>query len=61
MYDSFAQAYDALVRDVGATGKNRQMVIVFAAGNDGPGTRSIESPGSAKNSSPSAQRKMSAL
>jgi hypothetical protein len=48
-YDSIAQSYDALVRDVGAAGQNRQMVIIFAAGNDGPGTRSIESPGSAKN------------
>jgi hypothetical protein len=48
-YDSIAQAYDALVRDVGAAGQNRQMVIIFAAGNDGPGTRSVESPGSAKN------------
>jgi len=48
-YDSDAQTYDALVRDVGAAGLNRQMVIVFAAGNDGPGARSIDSPGSAKN------------
>ena len=49
MYDSLAQAYDALVRDVGAAGKNRQMVVVFAAGNSGSGAKSIESPGSAKN------------
>ena len=48
-YDSIAQSYDALVRDVGASGQNRQMVIIFAAGNDGPGARTIESPGSAKN------------
>lgn len=48
-YDSDAQAYDALVRDVGAAGKNRQMVVVFAAGNGGPGLNTIESPGSAKN------------
>ncbi len=41
-YDSDAQAYDALVRDVGAAGQNRQMVIVFAAGNAGPGGKSIE-------------------
>jgi hypothetical protein len=48
-YDSDAQAYDALVRDVGAGGLDRQMVVVFAAGNAGPGKRSINSPGSAKN------------
>jgi hypothetical protein len=48
-YDADAQAYDALVRDVGAAGLNRQMVIVFAAGNAGPGAKTINSPGSAKN------------
>jgi hypothetical protein len=50
-YDSNAQTYDALVRDVGAAGKNRQMIIVFAAGNTATGARakSIDSPGSAKN------------
>ena len=48
-YDSDAQAYDALVRDVGAAGHNQQMVIVFAAGNAGPGTETVSSPGSAKN------------
>jgi hypothetical protein len=48
-YNSDAQTYDALVRDVGAAGQNRQMVIVFAAGNAGPGSRTIDSPGSAKN------------
>jgi hypothetical protein len=48
-YDSDAQAYDALVRDVGAAGQNRQMIVVFAAGNKGPGSKSIDSPGSAKN------------
>jgi hypothetical protein len=48
-YNSDAQTYDSLVRDVGAAGQNRQMVIVFAAGNAGPGSRTIDSPGSAKN------------
>jgi hypothetical protein len=48
-YDPNAQAYDALVRDVGAAGLDRQMVVVFAAGNAGPNKKSIESPGSAKN------------
>lgn len=49
IYNSDAQAYDALVRDVGAAGKNRQMVVVFAAGNDGAKSKTIESPGTAKN------------
>jgi hypothetical protein len=48
-YDVNAQTYDALVRDAGATGQNRQMIVVFAAGNAGPGAKSIDSPGSAKN------------
>jgi hypothetical protein len=54
-YDSFAQRYDALVRDaqpprsaVPVPG-NQEMVIVFAAGNDGPYFGSIGSPGNAKN------------
>ena len=51
IYNSDAQAYDALVRDVGAAGLNRQMVVVFAAGNNnnGPQPEKINSPGSAKN------------
>jgi len=48
-YDSDAQTYDALVRDVGAAGLDRQMIVVFAAGNAGPNKKSINSPGSAKN------------
>ncbi|HTA94517.1 MAG TPA: S8 family serine peptidase, partial [Verrucomicrobiae bacterium] len=50
-YNSNAQTYDALVRDVGAAGQNRQMIVVFAAGNTATGARakSIDSPGSAKN------------
>ena len=49
IYDSKSQAYDALVRDVGAAGQNRQMVVVFAAGNKGAKAKTISSPGSAKN------------
>ncbi|MGO8765724.1 MAG: S8 family serine peptidase [Limisphaerales bacterium] len=49
IYDALAQSYDALVRDVGAGGLDRPMVVVFAAGNSGPGRKSVESPGSAKN------------
>jgi hypothetical protein len=48
-YDSQAQAYDALVRDVGAAGQNRQMIVVFAAGNSGPNRKTINTPGTAKN------------
>lgn len=55
IYDADAQTFDALVRDAqpagsafGTTG-NQEMVLVVSAGNDGPGTGSINSPGSAKN------------
>ena len=50
-YDSSAQAYDVLVRNSSTSfvGTNRQMVIVFAAGNAGPGASTLDSPGSAKN------------
>ena len=59
VYDSEAQTYDALVRDSEQKlSGNHEMVIVFAAGNDGPcvdeqgtggGVHGIDSPGSAKN------------
>lgn len=54
-YDADAQTYDALVRDAQPSGStfattgNQQMVIVFAAGNAGPGTQTVGSPGTAKN------------
>ena len=54
-YDSDAQAYDALVRDAQPAGStfaangNQEMVIVFSDGDDGPVTRSISSPATAKN------------
>ncbi|MBS0660447.1 MAG: S8 family serine peptidase [Verrucomicrobia bacterium] len=49
-YNSDSQAYDRLVRDAqtGTTG-NQQMVIVFAAGNDGSGASTVGSPGTGKN------------
>lgn len=54
-YDVDAQETDALVRDaqpahasIGVPG-NQEMVIVVAAGNDGPNTRTIGSPATAKN------------
>ncbi|NBY65535.1 MAG: hemagglutinin, partial [Verrucomicrobia bacterium] len=54
-YDVDAQSYDALVRDAQPTGSavpvagNQQMTFVFAAGNAGPGTKTVGSPGTAKN------------
>lgn len=48
-YDMDAQLYDALVRDVGGLVYQRQMVIVFVAGNEGPDPHTITSPGTAKN------------
>ncbi len=54
-YDADAQAFDALARDAQPTGSvyaaagNQEMVMVFAAGNDGPSLQTIGSPGTAKN------------
>ncbi|HLM44782.1 MAG TPA: S8 family serine peptidase, partial [Myxococcaceae bacterium] len=54
-YDADAQRYDALVRDAQPTGSsvpavgNQEMVIVFAAGNAGPGANTVGTPGTAKN------------
>ncbi|MDX2034693.1 MAG: S8 family serine peptidase [Blastocatellia bacterium] len=54
-YNSDSQAYDFLVRDAQPTGApftaagNQEMVIVFAAGNDGSGANTVGSPGTAKN------------
>ncbi|QUV84138.1 S8 family serine peptidase [Chloracidobacterium aggregatum] len=54
-YNTSSQAYDFLVRDAQRTGSvfptpgNQEMVIVFAAGNNGPGAQTVGSPGTAKN------------
>ncbi|MBS0658011.1 MAG: S8 family serine peptidase [Verrucomicrobia bacterium] len=54
-YDIDAQQYDTLVRDAQQTSSaittagNQEMVILFSAGNDGPGASTIGSPGTAKN------------
>lgn len=54
-YTVDSQAYDALVRDaqpagsVNPTAGNQEMVIVFAAGNDGSGANTVGSPGNGKN------------
>lgn len=49
-YDSFSQEYDALTRDaaIGSAG-NQQLLFVFAAGNAGPSSSTVGSPGTAKN------------
>ncbi len=54
-YDVDSFEYDALTRDAEPTGAaysangNQEMVIVFAAGNDGPDKISVSPPGTAKN------------
>ncbi len=54
-YDTDAQHYDSLVRDAQQDGSavpnpgNQEMVIVFAAGNGGPGANTVGTPGTAKN------------
>ena len=54
-YSVDSQTFDALVRDAQPSGSavpaagNQEMVIVFAAGNDGPAASSVGSPGTAKN------------
>ena len=49
-YDVTAQEFDRLVRDAqsGVAG-NQQYLVVFSAGNDGPGAGTIGSPATAKN------------
>ena len=50
-YNSDSQSYDALVRNAeSSTAANHEMVIVFAAGNDGNnGRRTVTAPATAKN------------
>lgn len=54
-YNANGQTYDAMVRDaqsgtsVNPTPGNQEMVILFAAGNQGSGLNTIGSPGVAKN------------
>ena len=54
-YNADAQRYDALVRDAQPTGStfpvagNQEYVILFAAGNAGPGANTVGSPGTGKN------------
>ena len=54
-YTIVSQSYDALVRDAQPNGSshpapgNQEMVIVFAAGNSGPGAQTVTPPATAKN------------
>lgn len=54
-YNANGQTYDAMVRDaqsatsVNPTAGNQEMVILFAAGNQGAGANTVGSPGVAKN------------
>ncbi|HMP84148.1 MAG TPA: S8 family serine peptidase, partial [Verrucomicrobiota bacterium] len=54
-YNADSQSYDRLVRDAQpagsafATAGNQQMVIVFAAGNNGSSAQTVGSPGTGKN------------
>jgi hypothetical protein len=49
-YDTSAQEYDRIVRDAqsGVAG-NQQLIMVFAAGNDGSASNTVGSPATAKN------------
>lgn len=49
-YTAEAQEYDRIVRDsqTGTAG-NQQMIVVFAAGNNGSGSNTVSAPGTAKN------------
>jgi hypothetical protein len=49
-YDSDAQSYDSWTRDSQPlVSGNQEVLYVFAAGNDGPSTKSIGPPGTGKN------------
>ena len=49
-YDSYAVSIDTAVRDAdSSSGGNQELAIVFSAGNSGSGSRTVGSPGLAKN------------
>ncbi len=49
-YTSDSQTYDGLVRDAqSGTSGQQPMVVLFAAGNDGPGANTTGAPGTGKN------------
>jgi len=50
IYDDTSQAYDAGVRDAdGETAGNQPLIFVFSAGNSGPASASVSTPGNGKN------------
>ena len=49
-YDATAQEFDSIVRDAAPSLQGQQQLVeVVAAGNDGPGARTVNTPGTAKN------------
>ncbi|MDH4208582.1 MAG: S8 family serine peptidase, partial [Anaerolineae bacterium] len=49
-YDDSSQAYDVGVRDADLTEPgNQELIIVFSAGNSGPGSGTVGTPGNGKN------------
>lgn len=49
-YDDGSQAYDVGVRDADpAAPMNQELMVLFAAGNSGPGTGTVGTPGNGKN------------
>ncbi len=52
-YNADSQEYDARVRDAqpgsGPYAGNQEIIVVFAAGNDGPSSNTVSPPGTAKN------------
>ena len=48
-YTTDARSYDILVRDASSDPGNQEMIVLFAAGNDGPAANTVGSPGTAKN------------
>lgn len=49
-YDSSSQTYDVVTRDaLSGTAGNQEYLVLFAAGNDGPGGNTISTPSTAKN------------
>ncbi len=50
LYDVSSQAYDVGVRDADLLEPgNQEMIFIFAAGNDGPSSESVGTPGNGKN------------
>ncbi len=48
-YDSYAREFDMLVRDVSDEPGEQPLIVLFAAGNDGPGAHTVRPPSTAKN------------